>query len=284
MRLIIYHNDADGFASAYCAWKIYGHDKTDYMSTDYGMPIIEFTKYDELILLDFSYPRNYLEEMYELLEGKLLILDHHKSAEENLKGLDYCIFDSEKSGATLAWAYFNNYNPHIKIPELLEYVEDFDLWKFHKGEDTKRIAAALESYRHLNTFEIWDKWIEDWSFHGEKLIAEGKTIVRYQDFIVDSLKRDSYLQTWVVDGKVIDIPMVNTRQVISRTGAALARGKPFAATYYDVHGQRNWSLRSDENGWDVSEVAKMKGGGGHYHAAGFNTYDDDGPILTFTKE
>jgi len=234
MRLIIYHNDADGFASAYCAWKTFGHNETDYMPTDYGMPFVEFSKYDELIFLDFSYPRSRLEEMHKLLEGKLLVLDHHKSAEEDLKGLDYCIFDGSKSGATLAWAHFNNHNPHIKVPELLEYVEDFDLWKFQKGENTKRIAAVLESYQHIQTFEMWDNWINEWTLWEYKLMAEGDTVIRYQDYIVESLKRDSYLQTWVVNGEVVDIPIVNTRQVISRTGNVLAQGKPFSATYYDV--------------------------------------------------
>ena len=32
---------------------------------------------------------------------------------------------------------------------------------------------------------------------------------------------------------------------------------------------RVWSLRSDPDGLDVSQIAKAHGGGGHPHAAGF---------------
>jgi uncharacterized protein len=45
--------------------------------------------------------------------------------------------------------------------------------------------------------------------------------------------------------------------------------EPFAACYWDVPNGQVFSLRSCENGVDVSEIAKQFGGGGHKHAAGF---------------
>ena len=52
-------------------------------------------------------------------------------------------------------------------------------------------------------------------------------------------------------------------------GHLLGKGEPFAATFfYDGEGYV-FSLRSDDNGLDVSEIAKQYGGGGHKHAAGF---------------
>ena len=57
----------------------------------------------------------------------------------------------------------------------------------------------------------------------------------------------------------------------SEAGNILSKGEPFGATfYYDGEGV-NWSLRSDDNGVDVSDIAKKFGGGGHKHAAGFRT-------------
>jgi nanoRNase/pAp phosphatase (c-di-AMP/oligoRNAs hydrolase) len=56
----------------------------------------------------------------------------------------------------------------------------------------------------------------------------------------------------------------------SEAGDEMCKGKPFAATYYvDKDGMYNFSLRSSEDGIDVSEIAKVYGGGGHKHAAGF---------------
>ena len=49
----------------------------------------------------------------------------------------------------------------------------------------------------------------------------------------------------------------------------MANGKPFAACYWDTPKGRVFSLRSSDDGADVSEVAKQYGGGGHRNASGF---------------
>ena len=50
----------------------------------------------------------------------------------------------------------------------------------------------------------------------------------------------------------------------------MAQGEPFAACYWDTEGARVFSLRSADDGLDVSEIAKQYGGGGHVRAAGFS--------------
>lgn len=55
----------------------------------------------------------------------------------------------------------------------------------------------------------------------------------------------------------------------SDAGHMMAKGEPFAACYWDTPEGRCFSLRSAEDGMDVSEIAKDYGGGGHKHAAGF---------------
>ena len=62
---------------------------------------------------------------------------------------------------------------------------------------------------------------------------------------------------------------VNTNHLVSETGNELAKGVEFAATYFETDEHRIYSLRSDKNGLDVSEIAAKYGGGGHFHAAGF---------------
>jgi hypothetical protein len=49
----------------------------------------------------------------------------------------------------------------------------------------------------------------------------------------------------------------------------LAKGQPFAAGYYGGEAGRRFSLRSDPNGLDVSDIAASYGGGGHRSASGF---------------
>ena len=65
--------------------------------------------------------------------------------------------------------------------------------------------------------------------------------------------------------------MVNTPLLASEACEALLKrfpDAPFAAACHDRGDQRKWSLRSCGE-FDVSEVARSLGGGGHPHAAGF---------------
>jgi len=52
-------------------------------------------------------------------------------------------------------------------------------------------------------------------------------------------------------------------------GLAGSYKPPFAACYWDTPLGRVFSLRSRDDGADVSSIAKQYGGGGHARAAGF---------------
>ena len=55
----------------------------------------------------------------------------------------------------------------------------------------------------------------------------------------------------------------------SDAGHKLAEGRAFGACYWDTPNGRVFSLRSTNEGADVSEIAKQFGGGGHRNASGF---------------
>jgi oligoribonuclease NrnB/cAMP/cGMP phosphodiesterase (DHH superfamily) len=93
-------------------------------------------------ILDFSYKRPVMLRLVEAA-SQLVVLDHHKSAEADLRDLapyfmsrpPYVVFDVEKSGARLTWEYlrdadllwktgFTNHQNHW----LVRYTEDYDLW------------------------------------------------------------------------------------------------------------------------------------------------------------
>jgi hypothetical protein len=66
------------------------------------------------------------------------------------------------------------------------------------------------------------------------------------------------------------VPVANLPYTMaSDAGHEMAKGKPFAACYWDTPKGRVFSLRSSDDGVDVSEVAKQYGGGGHCNASGF---------------
>jgi oligoribonuclease NrnB/cAMP/cGMP phosphodiesterase (DHH superfamily) len=59
----------------------------------------------------------------------------------------------------------------------------------------------------------------------------------------------------------------------------MAKGEPFAACYCDTGEGRVFQLRSADGGMNVAEIAKLFGGGGHEHAAGFSVPHHTGLIF-----
>lgn len=67
------------------------------------------------------------------------------------------------------------------------------------------------------------------------------------------------------------VPVANLPYTMSSdAGHLMTAGEPFAACYVDTPNGRTFSLRSTDEGVDVSAVAQSFGGGGHRNAAGFS--------------
>lgn len=159
----------DGFGAAYSAYKKFGiNENTVYVPVAYGNPIPEYDKEDTIYMLDFSVKRDKMLELKSSCK-ELIVLDHHKTAEEECKGLDFCTFDMTRSGAGIAWDYFH---PAEKRPGLINMIEDRDLWSFTVGG-----SAPLHVYlcSQPMDFQRWneiDNAIEtgygiDWMVIGE---------------------------------------------------------------------------------------------------------------------
>jgi oligoribonuclease NrnB/cAMP/cGMP phosphodiesterase (DHH superfamily) len=73
-------------------------------------------------ILDFSYDEETLRNLYKKVE--VVVLDHHKTAEKDLKDLSFAKFDMNKSGAMMAWEYFH---PEKEVPLMIRYIQDRDL-------------------------------------------------------------------------------------------------------------------------------------------------------------
>ena len=252
---VIFHGFCDdGFGAAWSCWKLLG-DRVQYLPAQHGEPVPDIPDDAVLAMVDFCYPRAIVEQLAQRLRG-LVILDHHVTAQADMEGLAYAVFDMERSGAHLAWNFFH---PEKPLPELLAYVEDKDLWRFRLPE-SREVTAALRSYPM--DFAVWD------AFQIEQLQREGVALLRLQDQQVEShCKR----MRWENLGGY-RIPVVNAsdyRSEIANRLCTLHPEAPFAAAYYDTQeGFRSWSLRSVGE-FNVAVLAKRWGGGGHKNASGF---------------
>ena len=254
---VLYHQPCyDGFGAAYAAWKALGY-KAKYVPVSYGSPPPEIPRGSHVYIIDFSYSREILLDMKSRF-ATLFVLDHHKTAQEALKGLDFTIFDMNRSGAMMAW---NHWHPNVTPPQLIRHLEDRDLWRF-KLPGTEEICAAIWSYPL--DFEVWDK------FDINTLILEGKSIARFRTQIVEMICKQAYLRE-VPEG--YEIPVVNATAFWSEVGHKLIEmypDHPFVASWYrQKDGKQLWQLRSKIGGFDVGDYAKKFGGGGHPSAAGF---------------
>jgi hypothetical protein len=255
--IVLYHAFcADGFGAAWAAWKKLGASAS-YIPVQHGVPPPAIAPGSEVYILDFAYPRAEIESIRSRV-ASLRVIDHHHTAEEELRGLDYAIFDDGKSAAVLSWEFFH---PGEPVPEVLQYVMDRDLWLYRLPR-SREVFAGLSSYPM--DFEVWS------ALEVETLAKEGLTILRYQRELVDLLCSGARMESLAG----YRVPVVNAPLLGSEVGEELLKqypDAPFVAIYFDRgDGKRQWSLRSRE-GFDVSKVARLFQNGGHRQAAGFES-------------
>lgn len=264
--VVIFHSNClDGFGSAYAAYVHFDVNqgiKAEYVPAAHGDTPPDATG-RTVYLLDYAYKREAMAHLCQRA-GRVIVLDHHISAVEDLDGLDSefgnleLLFDMDRSGAVIAWEYFHT-DP---VPFLLACVQDRDLWRYDIPASYDLNAALMS---HPFTFAGWHEWAND-EHALQTLVDEGKAINRYRAQMIEQHRRGAII------GEIAGyrVPIVNCpRAIVSELLGELAVGHPFAAGYTDKGARRGWSLRSDKDGADVAHIATLFGGGGHKHAAGF---------------
>lgn len=282
--LCIYHgNCADGFGAA---WVVRERCRRSKIPVEFHAGVYQDPPPDvtgrHVLMVDFSYKRPALLEMAKAARS-IVVLDHHKTAAEDLAGFREpapwsewndgshppfegddepvaALFDMERSGAGLAWDFFF---PHEKRPRLIDHIEDRDLWRFTLPR-TREIQAAVFSYPY--DFDVWDRLMRTNDLAG--LAMEGAAIERKHHKDVAELVK-VVTRPMRIGGHVV--PMANLPYTLASDAGHLLYGDehPFAGCYWDTPDGRVFSLRSREDGADVGEIAKEYGGGGHKHASGF---------------
>jgi hypothetical protein len=280
--LCIYHGGCDdGFGAAWVVRRALGD--VEFYPGIYQKEPPDVSGRD-VLMVDFSYKRPVLDDMFRKANS-LLILDHHKTAAEDLAGYrppfgpgwsrhleniamdtmencpqPYALFDMERSGAGITWDFFF---PDSARPAFINYLEDRDLWRkvLPNGDE---FTIALRSYPQ--TFERWD---ELYARGATSLIDEGMAIQRYYRLRVEELKRSSYParinqdHCWIANA-----PYFAASEVAGEL--CELNGATFGACYFEVEaGRFQYSLRS-RGDFDVSAIARRYGGGGHRNAAGFS--------------
>lgn len=275
---VIYHGGCyDGFTSAWLLWKAFGD--IEFLPATYGKPFPVPTG-KNVLMVDFGHDQEHftVADAVALCDRceNFLILDHHRSAEAALEGLDFVEFDMHRAGCqmTADWLTWLDGGRVIggaidgeRPPEahhwLVEHVSDRDLWTMKLAE-TPVVHAYYSSVEM--TFRAWSR-LADMEF--ADVCAMGSAIRQSIDRYCEKVGAEA-MDIWTPWGatSLVNVPYLNASELASW----LLDNRPHSwsvAWFQRADGKFQYSLRGRE--FDVSEVAKELGGGGHVGAAGFDS-------------
>lgn len=263
--LVIYDADADGFGSAWAAWKALG-DSADYVEIGHGtkeLPLYVF-EYDRVYILDLSFPRDELLDLRECTN--LTVIDHHESAAAMLEELGVSRFvpvDTTRAACVQVWEHFF---PEKATPLMLQYIADRDVWAWELPHSDEINAVIFTGDKD---FEKWDKFNTHLETAFDEVLLIGSALLEYREKMVDQIVANHYHD-------LAGIPVVHANVLHSEVGHRLLDtypDAPYVMTYMDnvESNTRKFSLRSEDHRMDVGEIAKEFGGGGHRNAAGYTS-------------
>lgn len=258
---IVYHGECpDGFSGAWAAWKKLGN-KAEYIGAFDRHRPPEGLEGKEVYLIDYTYSVPVMRELKSRVK-RLVAIDHHISQSESVQVADEHRFALDHSGAVLAWHYFH---PGKKLPKLLAYVEDYDIWRL-KLAPTMPVHALIEATGY--DLKSWDKLAKDLenSISAKRRISEGKIVLNMLEKTLDRLL--GYAEEVLFEG--MKVMAVNSPVLNDQLGDVLRKKHPpLAIIWRKERNHIHVSLRSDGKA-DVSKIAAKYGGAGHKAAAGFS--------------
>lgn len=288
--LVLFHaNCFDGFTAAWVFKKFKG--EADFVPVLYGDETIPSVKGRDVWLLDFSYPRETMKNLI-VASNKTTVVDHHKTAEQDLAGIlqeirternvqreyDNIIFDMTRSGAGMIFDILETelaQRRGLRQPRLngqrpvwlVDYVEDRDLWK-NKLFRSKEVNAWISCVPM--TFDAWDALsamsIADVASRGDYILTYQRI---YGERAIANARPASISGHDVL---VVNLPYMNCSEYLGWL-ADRNPDVPFVVGYF-MRGDGKWQMSLRSRGeFDVSEIAKQFGGGGHKNAAGFQSDD-----------
>ncbi len=250
--ICIYHGDClDGFGAAWAIWKRWRD--CDFRPGHYGkgLPLDPFEVTGKNVLfVDFSAPAAMLEAIASTA-ASVVVLDHHKTAKAELEPYIFDVaigafetgliarrnagllpivafFREHESGAVMAWEFARGTNAWY-IPEMLVLIQDRDLWRFRFEDETRQVAAALQSYPM--DFDIWDQLSQD----VKGMSREGAALLRANRANVAKILKEAYFDEiagWTV-------PVVNAPWRTAAGKRPQTCGKA-AAVLFDITGMIAW--------------------------------------------
>ena len=262
--VVIYHDKCpDGFGGALAAWKKFG-DTADYIPAGYGDAPVKGLEGKEVYLVDFTYDTPEDIDAIARVAKRFVILDHHESNRAQTERAPEHVYDANRSGASIAWAFFH---PDTKVPRLMQYLEDGDLYRYALPE-TREVFSYLFVLPY--EFPAWNELLSGLEDDGTRAAILEKAEA-YTEFF-EALAKRAIERAKKVRFEGYEVYFAATHPDITMRSYVAhelyEKLPPFAIIATANPNGFGVSLRGD-NSVDVSKLAAKYGGGGHPGSAGF---------------
>jgi oligoribonuclease NrnB/cAMP/cGMP phosphodiesterase (DHH superfamily) len=237
--------------------------------------------------VDFSFNKETTLELCSKAD-KVYVLDHHKTAYENLEDLNshynfYFTYDVNKSGASIVRDFCKQHlklYSHIKLNQkevlnkVVAMVEDRDLWLFRLPM-TREFSEYIFAYIQPNDINKMTEILFKYKFAQINTLCQlGSTIMYYKDQLIEK-KLKSYNPIYINFGSTRMLIINETQpDLVSSLGNALCKQYDIPVCLYNISGSYDGvisvalSFRSIDHLEPVDSVARLFSGGGHRNASG----------------
>lgn len=284
----IYHSkDLDGFTSA-AIFKLKFPD-IELIGYDYGDNFDFKIEKEPVIIADVSFPIRTMIKFALASDFNLTWIDHHVSA---IKEYNDFINDDNESYCTAVleigiaacegtWKYLF---PNKKLPEAVLLLGEYDTWRnSDKDRWNNKILPFQYGMRLIcNKPEKFPVELFENNNLIDKIIEDGKIILKYQDSVNQKLCKSSSFEADFQGKKAICLNGGGFNSDVFKS--VYDEDKHDVMLPFIFDGKKwNFSIYTTKNDIDCSVIAKKLGGGGHKQAAGFSVDDISSIFPNFKK-
>ena len=295
MIKLLTHNDLDGVGCYIAIGYFYDGVEVQYCSNTNVNDCVrealsKHTDYDKIYITDLSVNTQnelLINEINSSNPMKIVLIDHHKTAQHldiyNWATVKVNTDDHLHCGTELVYEYLleefsNEFNDDLRhitssLGRFVELVRRYDTWLWKtKYNDTKpKIINDLFTIYGIDDFvidinnKLFPNEEEELIDEQDELVlkVEQKRIDRY----IKKKEKELTKTSVTIQGKVYAIGFVFADSYISELGNTLSTNNCELDFICIIN--NTVSLRTIHDNVDLSEIAKLYGGGGHQKAAGF---------------
>lgn len=206
--------------------------------------------------------------------GALLTYIYACMYEDERKRCNEIAVEFSEEGGHFAFYYDTPEQRMYRIPMMLRYINDWDIWA-HKIRETKSFHLGFDIVENKHPMSpVWDPLFGS-DYPLKEYLDAGEYIIKFKDSENKRKMKHAFIFDirWIENGEEKTVPMA----CLNSNGDSTIFGEKIneypVVCLYMYHGEiAKWyySLYSTK-GVDVSKICEYYGGGGHPGAAGFQS-------------